>query len=143
MKKLKKHNPLPDIDHVMRQVPNKLLERNEDTNQVLGFLPGAFTCRTDEEYLSLGWLEYFGGTHADNAAECKAAIQVVRKASTALYGVAQVGRTKELAQHNVKPVRLVYHPNDKNQSHSALYMDQPVPDTACEDLAREFFKQHY
>lgn len=143
MTKLKKHNPLPDTDHVMRQVPRKLQELDEETEQVLGFLPGAFAHRPDEDYLSFNWLEYFGGTHAHNSAQCKAAIQAVRKANTALHGVAQVGRTKALAQHSTKPVRLVYHPSDKNPSHSALFMDQPVPDAACEDLAREFFKQYY
>jgi hypothetical protein len=127
----------------MRQVPGKLLERDEATGRVLGFLPAAFAPRTEEKYLSVGWLEYFGSTHADNAAECKAAIQVVRKAKTALHGVAQVGRVKALAQHSTKPVRLVYHPSDVNQSHSALFVDLPVPDTACEALAREFFKQYY
>jgi hypothetical protein len=40
-------------------------------------------------------------------------------------------------------VRLVYHPNDRNKSHSAMFLDQPVPDAAREDLAREFFKQKY
>lgn len=143
MTRLKKHNPLPDADHVMRQVPYKLLERDVDTDLVLGFLPGAFAHRPGEEYLSFGWLEYFGGTHADNAAHCKTAILAVRKDNKALHGVAKVGRTKTLAQHSAKPVRLVYHPNDKNQSHSAMFMDQPVPEAACEDLAREFFKQQH
>ncbi|MFZ2123952.1 MAG: hypothetical protein WA012_10435 [Rhodoferax sp.] len=143
MTKFKKHNPLPDSDYVMRQVPYKLLERDADTDQVLGFLPGAFSHRPGEEYLSFNWLEYFGGTHLTNASQCKAAIQTVRKDKKALHGVAQVGRTKTLAQHSAKPVRLVYYPNDKNQSHSALFMDQSAPESACEDLAREFFKQHY
>jgi hypothetical protein len=78
----------------MRQVPYKLLERDVDTDQVLGFLPGAFAHRLGEEYLSLGWLEYFGGTHAYNAAQCKAAIQTVRKDNKALHGVAQVERPR-------------------------------------------------
>jgi hypothetical protein len=127
----------------MRQVAGKLLERDEETNRVLGFLPAAFAPRAEDQYLSLGWLEYFCSAHVDNAAKCKAAIQVVRKATTALHGVAQVGRVKALAQHSAKPVRLVYHPSEKNESHSALFIDMPVPDTACEALAREFFKQHY
>lgn len=127
----------------MRQVPYKLLERDEETDQVLGFLPGAFAHRNGEEYLSFNWLEYFEKTHANNVALCKAAIQTVRKSNTALYGVAHVGRTKEIAKQSTKPVRLVYHPNDMNPSHSALFVNQPVPDDVCEDLAREFFKQHY
>lgn len=142
MSKLKKHSPLPDSSYVMRQVPYKLLERDADTDQVLGFLPGAFSHRPNEEYLSFGWLEYFGGTFSDNLSECKAAIQRVRKDKKALHGVAQVGRAKALAQHGEKLVRLVYYPNDKNQSHSAMFMEQPAPESACEDLAHEFFKQH-
>lgn len=133
---------LPDENHVMRQVPYKLLERDEN-DQVLGFLPGAFAHRNDEDYLSFGWLEFYGSTHAANVTQCKEAIQAVRKAGRALHGVAQVGCTKALAQHNAKPVRLVYCPNYNNPSHSALFMDHPVPNAACEDLAREFWKEHY
>jgi len=56
----------------------------------------------------------------------------------------EVGREpRHWRSTSAKPVRLVYYPNDKNQSHSALFMDQSAPESACEDLAREFFKQHY
>lgn len=127
----------------MRQVPYKLQERDESTDQAIGFLPSAFALRNGEEYLSLGWLEYFSTTHSSNAQLCKAAIQAVRKDNTALHGVATVERTKKISQHSAKPVRLVYHPTDKNKSHSALHLDPPVPDVTREELAREFFKQHY
>ena len=127
----------------MRFVPSKLQERDENGN-VIGFWPAAFAHRDVEDYLSVNWLEYFEGAHASNAAACKAGIQTVLKSSTAMFGVAQVGRVKALAQHNAKPVRIVYYPNSSNNpSHSAIFMDPPAPDTVCEDMAREFYKERY
>lgn len=127
----------------MRYVPRKLQERDEDGN-LIGFWPAAFAHREGEGYLSANWLEYFEDTHASNAAACKTGLQTVLKASTAMFGVAQVGRVKALAQHNAKPVRVVYYPNsDSNPSHSAIFLSLPEPEAVREDLAREFYKERY
>lgn len=143
MTKLKKHNPLPDADHVMRCVPRKLQELDEDGNTI-GFYPRAFSHRGDEEYLSVNWLEYFGATHAANAAACRTAIEAVFAGHKNLFGVAQVGRVTAIARCNAKPVRVVYFPTSpSNPSHSALFTDHATPDTGREDLAREFYKERY
>lgn len=127
----------------MRHIPRKQQEFDDDGN-VIGFLPAAFAHREGEEYLSVNWLEYFGGTHSGNADACKTDVQSVRKGAQAKFGVAQVGRVKALAQNNGKPVRIIYYPNsESNPSHSAIFTDLSSPDTVREDLAREFFKEHY
>lgn len=127
----------------MRYVPRKLQEIDDD-GRVLGLMPAAFALRPGEDYISVNWLEYFENTHASNVASCKAGLQAVLKGSKAVFGVAEVGRVKSLAAHNEKPVRIVYYPNaDCNPSHSAVFMNLPVADTMCEDLAREFNKERY
>ncbi len=143
MPKVKRHYSLPDADHVMRYVPRKLQELDDDGN-VVGFYPGAFAHRDGEEYLSVNWLEYYEQTHASNVTACKAGLQTVLKGAKSMFGVGQVGRVKELSQYNGKPVRIVHYPNsNSNPSHSAIFTDIPVHDTVCESLALEFYKEHY
>lgn len=143
MPKFKRHHPLPGTDHLMRYVPRKLQQLDDDGN-VVGFFPGAFVHRNGEQYISVNWLEYFGGSHASNVTTCKAGLQTVLKSSKAMFGVGQVGRVKALAQYNGKPVRIVYYPNSgSNPSHSAIFTDLSAPDAVREDLAREFYKEHY
>jgi len=139
---LKRGESLPDEQHVMRHVSWVRLERDENDN-VLGFLPAAFELRDGEDYLSVNWLEYYEQAHADNVTACIASVRSVLPAKKARFGVAQVAKVKTLAKHSNKPVRIVYASSPKNLSHSALHIDQPIPDAVCEALALEFYKQHY
>lgn len=50
---------------------------------------------------------------------------------------------KSIGQHNPKPVRIVYAPTHGNQSHAAVYIDLPALPKVYEDLALEFYKEHY
>lgn len=142
MTKLRRHNPLPIDDHVMRHVSLNCQERDENGN-VIGFYPQAFAHKDGEDYLSLIWLEYFGDNHSDNVTAGIEQLKAVRKGKKAMFGVAQVGPVKALAMDDSKPVRLVYYPSNHNKAHSALFCQHPTPDTGNEDLAREFYKQHY
>lgn len=127
----------------MRCVPRNLQERDDD-GTVIGFWPAAFAHRKGEEDLSVTWLEYFGGTHAANVSSSKAAIQTTYKnGQPHMFGVAQVGIVKALTETNKKPVRVVYYPTSSNPAHSAVIFPHPTPDPGREDLAREFYKQHY
>lgn len=127
----------------MRCVPRNLQERDED-GKVIGFWPAAFAHRPSENDLSVTWLEYFGGTHASNAASSKTAIQAhFKSGQPQAFGVAQVGSVKAMARANKKPVRVVYLPTQNNPAHSAIIFSHPTPDPGREDLAREFYKEHY
>ena len=139
---IKRGNPLPDADHVMRHVPHSKQMRDADEN-VVGFLPAAFEHREGEAYLSMNWLEFYEGTHSANVAACKASLQAIRKGGKALFGVAEVGKTKIIAKHNNKPVRIVFAPSADLPSHCAVHIAIPVPDTVHEALAHEFYQEHY
>lgn len=140
---LKPRQSLPDGDHLLRVVPYQRQRRDGDDNLV-GFLPEAFTHRPDESYLSMYWLEYFGGTHAANLATCIAEIKAMRRPNRkTCYGVAQVTTVKRLDQQKRKPVRIVYAPSPNNPSHAAVYLDLPTDPKVYAALALEFYKEHY
>ena len=139
---IKRGNDLPDADHLMRQVSYSRQLRDAEEN-VVGFLPAAFDLREGEESLSVNWLEFHAGTHSANVANCKASLQTNRGGGKALFGVAEVGRTKMLAKHNQKPVRIVFAPSRSLPAHSAVYIAAPVPENVREALAHEFYLEHY
>lgn len=117
---LKKGKDLPNEHHVMRRVPWSKLRKDEDEN-VIGFLPQAFELRPDEPYLSVNWLEYFDGDHEQRIKE---AVNAFRKKFTVgkktVFGVAQVGKVKEICRANGTTVRLVYAPTTDHPSHVAI-----------------------
>lgn len=139
---IKRGNALPDADHVMRHVSYTKQMRDED-EKVVGFLPAAFEHRDGEASLSMNWLEFYEDTHSANVAACKASLKASRGGGKALFGVAEVGKTKIIAKHNNKPVRIVFAPSPDLPSHSAVHIVMPVPATAQEALAHEFYQEHY
>ncbi len=139
---IKRGNALPDADHVMRHVSHSKQMRDANDN-VVGFLPAAFEHREGEASLSMMWLEFYGGTHPENVAACKASLLASRRGGKALFGVAEVSKTKIIAKHNNKPVRIVFAPSADLPSHSAVHIATPVPDIVHEALAHEFYQEYY
>jgi hypothetical protein len=139
---IKRGNALPDADHVMRHVSYSKQMRDAEDN-VVGFLPAAFEHREGEASLSMNWLEFYEGAHSANVVACKASLKAIRGGGKALFGVAEVGKTKMIAKHNDKPVRIVFAPSSDLPSHSAVHIAMPVPATAQESLAHEFYQEHY
>lgn len=157
MANLKKGQVLPNTDHVMRQVSGNKCYRDSQ-QQVTGFYPDAFQLRThlSEKDLSVNWVEFFAcSTHAANAAACKAASNTARPSKNAVYGVAQVDVVVKAATHNTKSAKVIFAPTKgkpatttnpaipPNPSHAGVFLVQPVPDAVGEELAREFYKEHY
>lgn len=130
MKKLKRGDFLPDEDHVMRHVPWQRLRKDGDGN-VLGILAEAFALRPEnplrpaEESLSVNWLEYFEGTHAERATQCIQNLRVakeIKKSSKCAFGIGKIGLIKEVGNKYKAPIRIVYAPTKPdNLSHSAIH----------------------
>lgn len=136
---IKRGNALPDADHLMRHVSHSKQMRDADDN-VVGFLPAAFEHREGEPSLSMNWLEFYRGAHSANVAACKANLRASRGGGKAIFGVAEVGKTKIIAKHNNKPVRIVFAPSADLPSHCAVHIATPVPDTVHEALAHEAWR---
>ena len=136
---LKRGSELPVNDHVMRYVsPNRL--RRDENHNVIGFLPQAFSLRENETSLSVNWLEYFG---QDLKISGKQSVLTFRSSlqlsKSSVFGIARVGKVKELSQRSGKPVRVVYDPTRSNRSHSLIKVVQPEDQALLEAMAVEFW----
>lgn len=72
---LKKNDPIPPDNHILRHVPWNKLRKNEN-DEVIGILGEAFKLRDGESNLSATLLEHFSGTHDE---QIISAIKEVRK----------------------------------------------------------------
>lgn len=72
---LKKNDPIPDDNHILRYVSPSRLRKDEE-DKVIGILGEAFKLRDGESNLSANWLEYFSGAHDEQIAN---AIKEFRK----------------------------------------------------------------
>jgi hypothetical protein len=130
---------LPDEDHVMRYVPWGKLLKDEHDN-VLGFLGEAFKLKPDEPYLSVNWLEWFGGNRDANI---RASVKTFRSTLTvgfkSAFGIGNVAKIKEVCRANGASVRIVHEPRDDNNSHSGIRRLPPDDFTLLEALAADAF----
>jgi hypothetical protein len=132
---------LPNEDHVVRYVPWSRLRKDEDDN-VIGFLPQAFSLREGEESLSLNWLEYFSGDRGQRIRNLVNELRRVRTVGAkSAYGVGNVGRIKEVCDGNGTRVRIVYEPLDDNLSHSELRRLQHEDMSLLDALATQAFSE--
>ncbi|MGA2952736.1 MAG: hypothetical protein ABSD80_10930 [Caulobacteraceae bacterium] len=54
--------PIPDSSDLLRYVKGKLLAKDPDTDDPVGFTPFAFELRDGEDHLSAAWPQFFDGT---------------------------------------------------------------------------------
>lgn len=130
---------LPDEDHVIRHVSSSKLLKDGEGN-ILGFLAQAFALRPDETGLSVNWLEHFEGDHD---ARTRKSIQELRTVKDirkkSAFGIANVGKTKEICNKNKAFVKIVYAPRDGIPSHSEI-RQLPSDDLSLQEaLATEAF----
>jgi hypothetical protein len=144
---LKKHDPLPDDNRVIRNVPWKKLRKDEDDN-VLGFLPIAFELKPDEttstgfeESLSVNWQEYFKNPET-RLRDCIWAMRKARNlGGKSAFAIGQVGGVKRVCQDRGFRVRVLYEPEDGNLSHAGIRR-LPLNDLMLMDaLATEAFTE--
>jgi hypothetical protein len=104
----------------MRSVSWGRLRRDEDDN-VLGFLPQAFQLRSDDEYLSVNWIEYHDG---DRTAQTQASVWAMRRerdvGAKSAFAVGNVGKLKSIALVNDSRVRITHEPRKGNPAHSGI-----------------------
>jgi len=138
---LKKGSNLPDDDHVMRHVSWNKLRKDEDEN-VLGFLPQAFELRPEEQSLSVNWLEYFPGDHANRIKETVRAFRkTITVRSKSVFGIAKVGVLKDICRSSGASIRIVYAPTFGNSSHAQI-CNLPREDLALlEAMAADAFQE--
>lgn len=138
---LNKGQQLLDTHHVMRYVPWAKLRRDGD-DQVIGFLPGAFELREKEDHLSVNWLEHFPGDQEDQVTECVKEFRGkfgVKKKSA--FGVAEVGKIRDICQRSGKAVRIVYSPSPGNRSHASIQKLPREEFSLLEALAADAFTE--
>lgn len=115
-------------DHVSRHVPYKKLLRDDEDNPV-GILPQAFEMREEknEKNLSVNWLEYFGGSHADNIVNVIIGFRLSRDnkvGPNSAFGIGNVGTLEDVcAKHLYTKVRVLYNGKkslSNNKSHASI-----------------------
>lgn len=144
---LKKGQQLPDEHHILRRVPWSRLLKDGDDN-VIGFFPDAFKLRDGEPDLSVSWVEHHQGpTHEERVAQCivelrKANIRKTKKklGTKTGFGIAVVGRVKEVCARAPKQIRIVYTPGDIG-SHSSIENLPRDDERLREALATEAFAE--
>jgi hypothetical protein len=145
---LKKNDPLPDEDRVIRNVPWKKLRKDEDENLLGGALPIAFEHRPNEksptgfeESLSVNWPEYF----VDPDTRIRDCIWSMRKVrgvgGKSAFVIAQVGAVKRACLARGSKVRVVCEPDDDNPSHAGIRRLPPNDLSLMDALATEAFTE--
>ncbi len=138
---LNKGQKLLDVHHVMRYVPWAKLRRDGDNN-VIGFLGAAFELRDGEEHLSVNWLEYFQGGHANQIEECvkefRSNLDVKPKGA---FGLACVKSVKDVCQGTGRPIRIIYSPSPNNLSHASIQKLPRNEFSLFESLANDAFNE--
>ncbi|MCQ8118984.1 hypothetical protein [Methylomonas rosea] len=148
---LKRNNPIPLDDHIIRYIPWAKLLKDEDDN-VIGILGTAFKLReatetrAAEKYLSATWLEYFPNNGESNE-QITAAIRAMRASNIDVkpksgFSIGKVSNIQSACiQSNANAVRIVYAPSDSNKAHVAVNKF-PCDDAGlCNLLAEEAWAQ--
>jgi len=107
--------------HVIRYVPWARLRKDEN-DVVIGVLGIAFELRSEEEYLSATWLEFFPGSHQESLV---LAIKAIRSSNINVrpksgFAVGNVGEIKTVCLERRHKIRIVHERTDDNEAHAAL-----------------------
>lgn len=134
---LKKNNPLPEENYVIRYIAPARIRRDEN-EKILGILPQAFRVRADkEDGLSVIWLEFFPGPQNQQiiAAVKKARTSKLRVAPKSVFAVGKVGDILSVCNKIIrsKKTRIVYWPTWDNPAHAEV-KSLPVEDEQLLEL---------
>jgi hypothetical protein len=131
---------LPHEHHVVRYVPWARLRKDEDDN-VVGVLGGAFKLRTDEDYLSATWAEYFDGNHDECVA---AAVKVIRASKIDVkprsgFAIGKVDDIRSIcfADSRQYKIRVIHERATDNVAHTAIRRWPRDNDDLLELIAEE------
>jgi hypothetical protein len=108
----------------MRHVKWKLLRKDDDGINVIGFLPQAFELGPKDDYLSVNWVEHGGG---DWETRIRDSVWGVRRARPSIgaggksrYAIGNVGKIKEVCERNGARVRITHEPENNNPGHAGI-----------------------
>lgn len=110
-------DPLPDEDHISRYCKFKSLVNDQPSG-------ASFMLRTDDEFLSVNWLEYFG------LKDCQEQMSQVRQnirlnlAPRAKFAVLNVGNVINYVRENGPDNRVLsvlHEPEEDDPSHSGIH----------------------
>ncbi len=136
--------PIPPEHHVLRNVPNRSLFRNED-GSVQRIAHTEFQLRPGEDALSVTWIEFFagGGCDGDWDAQLLAAARAIRRIRNvrpnSIFAWAQVDAIHAAARRRDRQIRVVHDPipdaDDRpgNPAHAGIRR-LPVDDPELLDL---------
>lgn len=134
---LKKGDPIPNDNHLIRHVSPGRLRKDEQMN-VVGILPQAFKMGNTHSYLSANWLEFFPGGFKQQVISAVQEIResvVVRDGSG--FAIGKVEDIKTLCQTRKHRIYITLYPTQKSKSHVAIKSYPKEDDELFELLAAE------
>ena len=110
-----KGDPLPGKNHISRYCAPKTVPDGQPTG-------ASFLLRNREEFLSVNWMEYFGGTDQKaQLAKIREHIELSLKKS-GLFAVLNVGRViDQVRRFGEKQLAILHEPTEGDPSHSGVY----------------------
>lgn len=112
---------LPEDHSVVRFCPPKHIERDPDTEEIVGIFPEAWKLRENEDSLSVNWLEFFDDEGLSQLNHCIAQFKTNLKINKrSAFAVCQVAVFKNICSSRSNIVKIVYSPEDGNLSHSSI-----------------------
>jgi len=110
-----KGDPLPDKDHISRYCAPKTAPDGQPTG-------ASFMLRESEEFLSVNWMEHFGGTDQEaQIAKIREHIEL-SLAKSGLFAVLNVGRIlNQVQKFTEKKLAILHEPTRSDPSHSGVY----------------------
>lgn len=138
---LVKGSPLPAGQHVVRYIPPRFIETDDDENTVI--LGGAFLARTNEgNEISCNWLEYFNGpidAQVDEIRKCSR-LNYAAKGRLALLAVDQTCLHVQTESTEKRDITVIYDPlgpegtHQADESHSLIKNVPSVEDEKADDI---------
>jgi hypothetical protein len=130
---------LSDDHHVVRHVPNALIDWGDDGG-IKGIFPQAFELKErDEGYLSACWQEFFRGLKLHQLAGIAAFMGKKRKVTDRqAFACGRVGDIKEACLEHGQKIRVLHEPDaEENLAYSAIRRYQSDNVELLELLASE------
>lgn len=132
---------IPDTNHVVRYCPPRTL------NEVGGPTGSAFRIKTNEPFLSVGWLEHTNATDtAGRVSATRLALATTLKfARSAKLAVLNVGETRDYVtkkSSDARCLRVAHEPEENNPHHAGIH-NLEASDYIIADLIAEVVRECY
>lgn len=151
---MSRFDSLPSGDDVTRVIKPSLLGRDDEGNVIVdekglprAIFPSAFELRSDEDGLSINWLQCFGAEKREQIKLTAEAVRLTNKSKKLSvktgFAVAKVSEVLKAGQDNGSKLRVVHDPIDGNRGHSEIRQYPRELSAFQEVLASETFTECY